>query len=201
VWCSEGEGKGDAATARDQPHESAPRRHQDTKKTKRIFFVLRVLVVACDRGRLQYRQRTYNVDVTSPRTNALGQPIGPPVGAWTPPPRPPRDAMTGRYCRVERLDAARHARDLHEANTRDAGGGNWTYLPYGPFDSLDAYAQWAAGAAAGSDPLFHAIVDLASSRAVGVASANSILLVTFVSVLVNLVADLLYGYADPRIKY
>ena len=30
---------------------------------------------------------------------------------------------------------------------------------------------------------------------------GSILLVTFVSVLVNLVADLLYGYADPRVKY
>jgi ABC-type dipeptide/oligopeptide/nickel transport system permease component len=30
---------------------------------------------------------------------------------------------------------------------------------------------------------------------------GSILLVTFVSVLVNLVADILYGYADPRIKY
>jgi len=30
---------------------------------------------------------------------------------------------------------------------------------------------------------------------------GSILLVTFVSVLVNLAADVLYGYADPRIKY
>ena len=30
---------------------------------------------------------------------------------------------------------------------------------------------------------------------------GSILLVTFVSVLVNLVADLLYGYVDPRVKY
>ena len=30
---------------------------------------------------------------------------------------------------------------------------------------------------------------------------GSILLVTFVSVLVNLVADVLYGYADPRVKY
>lgn len=30
---------------------------------------------------------------------------------------------------------------------------------------------------------------------------GSILLVTFVSVLVNLAADILYGYADPRIKY
>ena len=30
---------------------------------------------------------------------------------------------------------------------------------------------------------------------------GSILLVTFISVLVNLAADILYGYADPRIKY
>ena len=30
---------------------------------------------------------------------------------------------------------------------------------------------------------------------------GSILLVTFVSVLVNLAADILYGYADPRVKY
>ena len=30
---------------------------------------------------------------------------------------------------------------------------------------------------------------------------GAILLVTFVSVLVNLAADLLYGYADPRVKY
>jgi ABC-type dipeptide/oligopeptide/nickel transport system permease component len=30
---------------------------------------------------------------------------------------------------------------------------------------------------------------------------GAILLVTFVSVLVNLAADILYGYADPRVKY
>jgi len=30
---------------------------------------------------------------------------------------------------------------------------------------------------------------------------GSILLVTFVSVVVNLAADILYGYADPRVKY
>jgi ABC-type dipeptide/oligopeptide/nickel transport system permease component len=30
---------------------------------------------------------------------------------------------------------------------------------------------------------------------------GSILLVTLLSVLTNLGADLLYGYADPRIKY
>src|SRR5262245_38539343 len=78
--------------------------------------------------------------------------------------------MAGRYCRVEPLDVARHARDLHDANARDVERRNWTYLPYGPFESLDAYTQWATGAAAKADPFFHAIVDQASSRAVGVAS-------------------------------
>lgn len=78
--------------------------------------------------------------------------------------------MTGRYCQVEPLDAATHARDLHEANVRDVDGRNWTYLAYGPFESVEAYTQWATGAAAGTDPLFHAIVDAATGRAVGVAS-------------------------------
>src|SRR4029079_8974291 len=49
-------------------------------------------------------------------------------------------------------------------------GRNWTYLAYGPFESVEAYTHWATGAAATTDPLFHAIVDLATSRAVGVAS-------------------------------
>jgi RimJ/RimL family protein N-acetyltransferase len=104
------------------------------------------------------------------RTNALGQPIGEPVNSWTPPPTPPRDPMSGRFCRVEPLDVSRHARDLHDANTHDTDGRMWTYLPYGPFASLDAYTAWAASAAAGSDPMFHAVVDAATGRATGVAS-------------------------------
>ena len=102
--------------------------------------------------------------------NHLGQPIGDPVPAWTPPPRPARDAMSGAYCRVEPLDAARHAADLFEANRRDADGRMWTYLAYGPFDTLDAYRSWAERMAASDDPLFFAVVDTASGRAAGVAS-------------------------------
>ena len=102
--------------------------------------------------------------------NHLGQPIGDPVPAWTPPPRPARDAMSGAYCRLEPLDAARHAADLFEANRRDADGRMWTYLAYGPFDTLDAYRSWAERMAASDDPLFFAVVDTASGRAAGVAS-------------------------------
>jgi RimJ/RimL family protein N-acetyltransferase len=102
--------------------------------------------------------------------NALGQAVGWRVDAWTPPPRPPLAPMTGRTCRVEPLNVEAHAADLHAANRRDEEGRNWTYLPYGPFDTLDAYAAWLSGVVAGADPQFHAVVDLGSGKAVGLAS-------------------------------
>lgn len=35
----------------------------------------------------------------------------------------------------------------------------WTYLPYGPFESLSSYAAWLDGVAGRADPLFFAIVN------------------------------------------
>jgi len=110
------------------------------------------------------------MSVTTTEVNAVGQPLGFRVDGWKPPPRPPRDPMVGRTCRVEPLDADLHARALYDANALDADGRNWTYLPYGPFASFDQYAGWLHGVAAGADPMFHAIIDLASGDAVGVAS-------------------------------
>jgi len=106
----------------------------------------------------------------SSRYNDLGQPIGFPVPGWKEPPRPPRTALAGRYCRVEPLDPARHADDLFRANALDAAGRNWTYMNYGPFPTLDTYRQWMQAQCLGGDPLFCAIVDNASGRAAGVAS-------------------------------
>jgi len=106
----------------------------------------------------------------SDRYNDLGQPIGFPVPGWKVPPRPPRTALAGRYCRVEPLDPARHAVDLFRANVLDATGRNWTYMSYGPFSAFDPYRDWMTSYCLGDDPLFHAIVDSASGRAVGVAS-------------------------------
>jgi RimJ/RimL family protein N-acetyltransferase len=102
--------------------------------------------------------------------NALGQPLGFRVDGWTPPPRPPLEPMIGRSCRVEPLNAARHAAQLHRANMLDTGGRNWTYLPYGPFATADDYMVWAVSVAGKDDPQFHAVIDLATDEAVGVAS-------------------------------
>jgi len=78
--------------------------------------------------------------------------------------------MQGRFCRVEPLDLQRHAASLHHANALDAQGRAWTYLPYGPFDSLESYRQWMRGYCFADDPLFFAIVDGATDSAVGIAS-------------------------------
>jgi RimJ/RimL family protein N-acetyltransferase len=102
--------------------------------------------------------------------NHLGQQIGFPVPDWTARPRPPRSAVTGRFCRVEPLAADRHAADLHDANLLDRDGGNWTYLPYGPFGNLADYRAWMLQTCEGDDPLFHAIIDLATGKAAGIAS-------------------------------
>ena len=102
--------------------------------------------------------------------NHLGQPVDFDLGDWQTPPPPPREALSGQYCQVVPLEPEQHALDLHQANMLDTEGRNWTYLPYGPFDSLEAYLGWMEETCRRSDPLFFAIIDNASNKAVGVAS-------------------------------
>ncbi|MFN7086965.1 MAG: GNAT family N-acetyltransferase [Burkholderiales bacterium] len=105
-----------------------------------------------------------------PRLNSLGQPVGPEVPHWNPPPAPPRGPLQGRLCRVEPLSAGRHADALFDAYALDAEGRMWTYLFTGPFATRQSCREWLEQAAASGDPLFYAIVDTASGKAAGVAS-------------------------------
>ena len=87
------------------------------------------------------------------------------TGATSPDPRP----VEGNYCRIEPLRLA-YAPDLHDAHRADVDGVVWDYLPYGPFDSLGDFETFLTETCLGSDPLFYAIIDLASGRAIGMAS-------------------------------
>jgi RimJ/RimL family protein N-acetyltransferase len=78
--------------------------------------------------------------------------------------------MQGRFAAVEPVDPARHASDLFAANARDVAGRMWTYLSYGPFASLADYREWLEKSCLGDDPLFHAILDANSGKALGLAS-------------------------------
>jgi len=104
------------------------------------------------------------------RTNALGQPIGAALDDWKSRESPGPEPIQGRSCRLERVDPDRHAASLFEAVARDAAGRMWTYLPYGPFASLDAYDRWLRADCAGEDPLFFSIVEQSTQRALGLAS-------------------------------
>ncbi|MEO7134142.1 MAG: GNAT family protein [Vicinamibacterales bacterium] len=104
------------------------------------------------------------------RQNQFQQPIGPPVSGWTPRALPPRTALIGRYCRLEPVDVDRHAPDLYQAYSEATDGRDWTYLFVGPFSDFASYRDYLTKASAGSDPLHHAIIDLATGKAVGTAA-------------------------------
>jgi RimJ/RimL family protein N-acetyltransferase len=103
-------------------------------------------------------------------TKRLDQQLDFLVPDWKVPDRPKRSTMEGRYCRLEPLDPQRHASHLYVANAEDSQDRNWTYLPYGPFASLESYRAWMEKDCTGEDPLFFAIVDQSSNRGVGVSS-------------------------------
>ena len=107
--------------------------------------------------------------MSNTRTNQLGQPIGAPVPGWKAPPRPPREATAGTYCRLEPLDD-HHADQLFAANRADRSDRMWTYLAYGPFETLDSYREWVSRMAQTDDPLFFTVIDANTGTASGVAS-------------------------------
>jgi len=96
----------------------------------------------------------------------FGDPVGRLLPGWTPPEQPGRMGLYGRFVRLEPL-VEDHAPALYAANTSIR---NWTYLPYGPFETLEAYRRWVSEASRHADPLFFAVIDRATSGPVGVAS-------------------------------
>ena len=114
--------------------------------------------------------RTGQVVKMQQQANHLGQPLGSLVPDWKTVALPSDASMQGRFCRVEILNPDRHAPQLYAANALDSANRNWTYLPYGPFDNFEDYHAWLKQSAEYSDPLFFAIIDQTSGKAVGLAS-------------------------------
>ncbi|PIE10868.1 MAG: GNAT family N-acetyltransferase [Rhodobacterales bacterium] len=87
-----------------------------------------------------------------------------PVTTPLPRPRPDGRALTGRFCRLERLTLA-HADALFDAFGDEP---DWDYLPYGPFDSVQSFRLWLVQTCLDRDPLFYAI--LKEGRPLGIAA-------------------------------
>jgi RimJ/RimL family protein N-acetyltransferase len=103
-------------------------------------------------------------------TNDLGQPIGFPLPDWQTCEHPRGAIMKGKLCRLEPVDVDKHAHDLFVAFSQDPDSRNWTYLPYGPFATEEELRSWISSTCLGDDPCFFSVIDLATGKAVGVAS-------------------------------
>jgi RimJ/RimL family protein N-acetyltransferase len=104
------------------------------------------------------------------RLNEHGQPIGAGLPDWTPRARPDQITLQGRYATLQRLDPAAHADDLFAAFATDKTGAMWTYMPNGPFPERAPFDAFVADAAVSTDPLFYAIINPVTGRAIGFAS-------------------------------
>lgn len=101
--------------------------------------------------------------------NEFAQPIGEPVEVHRPDP-PPRRVMTGTFCELHPLDASAHGAQLLEAFCDVDDDGDWTYLPYGPFVSLDDFMAWLVTVEDQPDPIFFTVIDRATGGCAGLAS-------------------------------
>lgn len=103
-------------------------------------------------------------------TNALGLTVGFEVKNWLGAQTPNDNVLAGKHCRCEPLNLQRHSEQLFNAYKQDMENRIWVYLPYGPFDDIDAYRTWMTATCFNGDPKFYAIVDNATQQALGVAS-------------------------------
>jgi len=102
--------------------------------------------------------------------NEYGQAIGFPVTDWAGASLPSRTCMDGRYVILKTVDSSDVCKSLFHAYCTDTRGTNWTYLPYGPFDTLAQFTQWFEKTCFASDPLFHVVKDKSTEKNIGIAS-------------------------------
>ena len=90
---------------------------------------------------------------------------------WTPREHPARETLGGDVVRLEPLSARHHAADLwNAAQGEGADPTLWDWMGYGPFPDQKTFSDWVLLHATTSDPLFFAVVDVASGKAQGMVS-------------------------------
>ncbi len=89
------------------------------------------------------------------------------LSAWAGCPRPERKILEGRFVRLEPLDAQRHGADLFEACRVPDAQTRFRWLFDVPPTCLADFQPWLEKSQASDDPLFFAVIDKATSKAVG----------------------------------
>jgi len=89
------------------------------------------------------------------------------LSRWTPRPRPSADILEGTWCRLERLDPARHGDSLFSASVASGADERFRYLFEPPPATRVDFDAWLQKASGTEDPRFYAVIDPQTGRAEG----------------------------------
>lgn len=112
-----------------------------------------------------------------PEINLYGQTVGDALPDWNGANALPRSVLIGQYCRLEPLDADRHAADLFDAYAQAPDERDWTWLASTRPASVEEAVRWVTGKSTDATLVPYAVIDLQSGRAVGLVSFMAIDLV------------------------
>lgn len=99
--------------------------------------------------------------------NHFGQPVGDELTDWQSRELPQHIQLDGRFCHLEPLSVERHSKDLFTAWHTIEDNRDWTYLSVDRPATQQACDSYLTANAASKDPLFFAVVDNATQRAIG----------------------------------
>ena len=108
-----------------------------------------------------------------PEINQHGQTVNDIVPDWRGARVLTRTPLFGQYCRLEPLDADRHAADLYEAYAL-GDDSDWTWLASNCPQSVESTAHWITGKVMDDGLVPYAVIDLHAERAVGLVSYMAI---------------------------
>jgi len=108
-----------------------------------------------------------------PEINQHGQTVNDIVPDWKGAQVLTRTPLSGRFCRLEPLDAQRHAADLFDAYAM-GDDSDWTWLASTQPASVEATAHWLIGKVMDDGLVPYAVIDVNTERAVGLVSYMAI---------------------------
>ena len=102
------------------------------------------------------------------KKNKFGQLLGYPVENWIPCQKPANSPIQGRYCVLDPIEINKHAIQLFEVLAIDNQGESWTYLPYGPFNTMEEFKDWLSKTSSDNETLLYAILDIKTNQPLGI---------------------------------
>lgn len=102
------------------------------------------------------------------QTNEFDQILGVPVENWRGCEKPVQSILAGNYCELKPIDINHHSSSLYKILGVDNPPSSWTYLPYGPFNSLNEFQTWLRCTTTTDDTMLYAIHDVNSKQPIGI---------------------------------